>query len=308
MGGMATEILQHKRTTWTNITRATPDDVRELGQRYPNFHPLDLEDILSRIERPKLDEYEDYLFLVMQFPLWDPVQRVSRPSEVDLFIGSGFLVTIHDGSLRALSRLFEQCRDDEKTRDQFLGRGASRVFYAVIDRLIDDIFPMLYKIDANIRRLEETIFMGNEREVIRELAYVRRDVLAMRRIMHPQIEIISNLERIERPYIHGELDVYFGDILDHLRKAEDMVTDYGEVVTGLVDTTNTVATMETNEIIRILTIISVIIMPLEVIVGFFGMNVALPLQDYDFAVGLIMGGMVAVSLFLLFYFKRRRWM
>lgn len=307
MESMATEILQHKRTTWTNITRATPDDVRELGGRYPNFHPLDLEDILSRIERPKLDEYDDYLFLVMQFPLWDPIQRVSRPSEVDIFIGSGFLVTIHDGSLRALTRLYEQCQQDETTREQFMGRGASRVFYAVIDRLIDDIFPMLYKIDAKIRKLEETIFVENEREVIRELAYVRRDVIAMRRIMHPQVEIVSNLERVERTYIHDELDVYFGDILDHLRKAEDMVTDYGEMVAGLVDTTNTVATLETNEIMRILTIISVIVMPLEIIVGFYGMNVALPLQESDFAVGVIVGGMFTIAFIMMVYFKRRRW-
>ena len=307
---MATEILQHKRTTWTNITRATPDDVRALAERYPQFHPLDLEDILSRIERPKLDEYDDYLFLVMQFPLWDPVQRVSRPAEVDIFIGSGFLVTIHDGSLRALTRLYEQCQveDDPSIREQFMGRGASRVFYAVIDRLIDGIFPMLYKIDTKIRKLEETIFVENEREVIRELAYVRRDVIAMRRIMHPQVEILSNLERIERPYIHDELDVYFGDILDHLRKAEDMVTDYGEVVAGLVDTTNTVATLETNEIMRILTIISVIVMPLEIIVGFYGMNVGLPGQNNEWAVWAIIGGMITISLSLLLYFRRRRWL
>jgi magnesium transporter len=304
---MATEILQHKRTTWTNITRVTPDDVKALSERFSQFHPLDLEDLQSRIERPKMDEYEDYLFLVMQFPLWDPVQRVSRPSELDIFIGSGYVVTVHDGTLRALTRLFEECQNNEKIRDQFMGRGASRVFYAVIDRLVDDIFPMLYKVDAKIRKLEEIIFSDSERQVIRELAFVRRDVIAMRRIMHPQIEIIANLERVERPYIHDELDVYFGDILDHLRKAEDMVIDYHEVVAGLVDTTNTVATIYTNDIVRILTIISVIMLPLEIIVGYYGMNVPLPLQNSDFAIGFITGGMVIIALSLLLYFNRRGW-
>ena len=304
---MATQILQHKRITWTNIVRATPEDIKLLAERYPNFHPLDLEDLLSRIERPKMDEYDDYMFVVMQFPLWDPVQRVSRPTEVDFFIGNGFIVTAHDGSLRALSRFFDQCQHDERIREQYLGKGASRVFYTVIDRLVDDIFPMLYKIDAKIRKLEEIIFIASEREVIQELAYVRRDVIAMRRIMHPQIEIIANLEQAERSYIHDELEEYFGDILDHLRKAEDMVSDYGEVVTGLVDTTNTVAALYTNDIIRILTIITVIIMPLEVIVGFFGMNVPLPFQENGFAVGFVIGIMVATGTILIMFFRKRRW-
>ena len=95
---MATQMIQHGRVTWTNIERVTPDDIRLLTEAYPHFHPLDLEDLQSRIERPKIDEYDDYLFVVMQFPLWDPVQRVSRAAEVDMFVGSGYLVTASDGS------------------------------------------------------------------------------------------------------------------------------------------------------------------------------------------------------------------
>jgi magnesium transporter len=304
---MTTDILDFGRTTWTNIVRPTPDDVKQLAERYPTFHPLDLEDILSRIERPKIDEYDDYLFVVMQFPLWDPVQRVSRSAEVDFFVGSGFVVTIHDGSLRAMNFLFEQCRDNAEVRQRLMGRGASRVFYAAIDRMVDDILPMIYKIDAKIRKLEETIFQESERAIIRELAYVRRDIIAMRRIMHPQVAILTNLENVDRPYIHEDLDVYFGDILDHLRKAEDMITDYGEVVAGLVDTTNTVATLYTNDIMRILTIISVIFLPLEVIVGFYGMNIVLPLQESDFAVGFVSGGMIGVAALMLYYFRHRNW-
>jgi magnesium transporter len=304
---MATQLLQDKRTTWTNITRATPDDVKRLTERYKAFHPLNLEDLLSRIERPKMDEYDTYMFLVLHFPLWDAVQRVSRPAEVDIFVGQGYVVTVHDGTLRALNKLFTQCQDDDEFREQFLGRGASRVFYALIDRLVDDIFPMLYKIDTKIRKLEEAIFEESEREVIQELAYVRRDIIAMRRIMHPQVEIIGKLEQIDRPYIHDELEEYFGDILDHLRKAEDMVADYGEVVAGLADTTNTVATIYTNDIIRTLTIISIVIMPLEVIVGFFGMNVLLPFQEFDFAVGVVFGMMVTTAGALIAYFHHRKW-
>lgn len=306
---MTTYTLRHNRLTWTNIVRATPEDVAKLRDDYPHFHPLDLEDLLSRIERPKIDEYVDYLFVVMQFPIWDPVQRISRPSEVDMFIGSGFLITAHDGTLKPLDRLYKQCDSDERFRAQIMGQGAGRLFYNVIDRLVDYIFPILYKVDGNIRRLEDEIFDESERrKVLQELAVVRRDVLALGRIVRPQIEVLRSLEDIERPYIQGNLEVYFGDILDHLNKASDLINDHREVVTGLADTANTLANLHTNEIIRVLTIISVIMMPLTVVSGIFGMNVTLPFQSHPFAFGIVIGVMLAIVTFMLFIFQSRRWL
>ncbi|MBN1967681.1 MAG: magnesium transporter CorA family protein, partial [Anaerolineae bacterium] len=216
---MATQTIQHGRVTWTNIERLTPQDSQNLQAVYPHFHPLDLEDLQSRIERPKIDEYDDYLFVVMQFPLWDPIQRVSRASEVDMFVGSGYLVTVSDGSLKPLRHLFEQCQSNEELREQVMGRGASKIFYTVIDRLVDYLFPILYKVDANIRELEEEIFTEDSRQVIQDLSFIRRDIIALRRIIRPQLAIVENLENVDRPFIREDLDVYFGDILDHLVKA-----------------------------------------------------------------------------------------
>lgn len=305
---MAFEVIQYNRVTWTNIIRTMPEDVEYLRREYPHFHPLDLEDLMSTIERPKLDEYDDYLFVVLQFPIWDPVRKLSRPSEVDIFVGSGYLVTAHDGKLKPLETLFRQCQSDESIRQQFMGRGASKVFYAVIDYLVDYLFPMMYKIDAKIRRLEEEIFMVNERRVIQDLALVRRDIIALRRIVQPQIAILQNLERIDRAYIREELDVYFGDILDHLNKATDLIAYHGEVVFGLTDTANTLANLYTNDIMRILTLISVIMMPLTLVSGIYGMNVMLPLAESPIAfVGILMF-MVVIALSMLFVFRRRGWL
>lgn len=263
---------------------------------------------MSTIERPKLDEYDDYLFVVLQFPIWDPVRRVSRPSEVDIFVGSGYLVTAHDGKLKPLYHFFQQCQSDDMIRDQFMSRGASKVFYAVIDQLVDYLFPMLYKIDANIRRLEEDIFVVSERRIIQELAIVRRDIIAMRRIVQPQVSILQTLEEIDRAYIRDELDVYFGDILDHLNKATDLIMYHGEVVFGLTDTANTLANLYTNDIMRILTVISVIMMPLTLLSGIYGMNVILPLQDNSSTFVFIMGGMVFITGGMLYIFYRRGWL
>ncbi len=305
---MTTQAIKYGRVTWTNIVRPTQEDIEALGEAYPHFHPLDLEDTLSRIERPKIDEYDDYLFVVMHFPLWDPVHRVSRPSEVDMFIGSGYLVTVHDGVLKPLNELFQHCLEDEDVRRELMSHGASRVFYAVIDRLVDYIFPILYKVDANIRAIEEDIFTESTRHVMQAISFVRRDVIALRRIIRPQIPIVSNLERVDRPFIHEELEEYFGDILDHLYRARDILDDHAEVIAGLAETADTMASYHINEVMRILTVFSVIMMPLELIAGCYGMNVLLPFEDHPVAFAALMALMGLTVIVMLIFFKSQRWL
>lgn len=305
---MATQTIKHGRVTWTNIERITPQDLEDLKATYPHFHPLDLEDLQSRIERPKIDEYDDYLFVVMHFPLWDPVQRVSRAAEVDVFVGSGYLVTVSDGTLKPLRHFFEQCQNNSEIREQFMGRGASKVFYAVIDRLVDYIFPILYKVDANIRDLEEEIFTEDSRQIIQDMSFIRRDIIALRRIIRPQLVIVENLEKVDRPYIREDLDVYFGDILDHLIKGGDIVEEHLEIIRGLSDTADMLVSYRLNEVMRILTVISVIMMPLTLISGIYGMNVALPLQEFVGAFWLIIALMFSIGLGMLVFFRHRGWL
>ncbi len=304
---MSMETIQHGRVFWTNIERATAQDINELRERYPYFHPLDLEDLQSRIERPKIDDYDDYLFVVMQFPIWDPIQRISRATEVDMFVGPGYLVTSSDGTLKPLRQLFEQCKASEEAREQIMGRGASRIFYTVVDRLVDYILPILYKVDANIRHLEEEIFSQDSRQVMQDLAFVRRDIIALRRIIRPQIVIVGNLEKVDRTFIREDLDVYFGDIYDHIVKASEIIDDHFEVINGLADMANALVSYRLNETIQILTVISVIMLPLTLISGIYGMNIALPIQDHALAFIVVMALMATIATSMLLYFHHRGW-
>ena len=304
---MGIETLSHGRVTWVNIETPTPADMDYLREHYP-FHPLDLEDCLSRLERPKIDEYDDYLFVIMQFPVFDEAHRVSRASEIDMFIGPGYLVTVHDGNLWPIARLFDGCQTDEALRGKHMGRGASRLMHDVIDRLVDYCFPILYKVDANIREIEEDIFTDNVPDLLQEISWVRRDIIALQRIVKPQIAIISNLEHKDRPFIRDDLDVYFGDVLDHLYKAWDLLEDHRDVIDGLSDTANTLTSHRTNEVIKILTIISVIMLPLTLLSGIYGMNLELPLNEnspYSFVVIILL--MVLIAGGMIVYFKKRRW-
>ncbi|RPI58666.1 MAG: magnesium/cobalt transporter CorA [Chloroflexi bacterium] len=303
---MGVEVLSHRRMTWVNIEKPSPEDMAYLRERYP-FHPLDLEDCLSRIERPKVDEYDEYLFIIMQFPVFDSTRRVSRPGEVDIFIGAGYLVSVHDGNLWPIAKFFDDCQADEAVRERHMGGGASLLLHDIVDRLVDYCFPILYKVDANIREIEEDIFTEDLRGVVQEISWVRRDVISLQRIVKPQIAIVANLEHKDRPFIREELEVYFGDVLDHLYKAWDMLEDHRDVVEGLSDTANVLTSFRINDVIKILTIISVIMLPLTLVSGIYGMNIPLPLMDHPLAFLFILLLMVAMAGSMILYFKKRRW-
>lgn len=305
---MGSQSIEYGRITWTNIIHATPDDITHLHRQYPQFHPLDLEDCLSRIERPKIDEYDAYLFIVMHFPIWDHIGRISRPSEVDFFVGSGFLVTVHDGELKALGSFFADLEEDESKRDKYMVNGAGALLHSIVDRLVDNIFPMLYKLDGNIRQIEENLFSEDSRQVIQDISIMRRDITVLRRILRPQVAILANLEQVDRVYIREDLDNYFGDILDHLQKACDIVDEHAEVIVSLADTSSALASHRINEVIRILTVISVIMLPLTLISGIMGMNISVPFENQPAAFVSVIALMAVVSIVMLGAFKAKGWL
>lgn len=302
---MSVAAITHQRLTWVNIENPTPEDVAYLRKHYP-FHPLDLEDVLSQIERPKIDEYDDYLFIVMHFPVFDEDRKVTRSSEVDFFIGAGYLITIHDGRLKTLNALFAACQNDGMARSKQMGRGSGRLLYTILDAMVDYNFAMLRKVDAKIRAIEEDMFRENMRAIVQEISLVRRDIIALRRVVKPQISIVSNLERKERAFIQEELDVYFGDIADGFSRAWDILEDYREVIEGLSETSDSVTSYRINDVMRILTVISVLMLPLTLITGIYGMNLEwLPAADSFYGFFVIMAFMALVAGSMLFYFRKR---
>ncbi len=306
------EMVTHGRLTWVYIEKPTRGEVTYLAEHF-NFHPLNLDDVTSRIQRPKIDEYEDHLFIVLHFPVYDKENRVTTPSEVDIFIGENYLVTVHcSGDLKPLAKFFKECQIDEETRQTYMGRSSSYLLYHILDRLVNYCFPILNKVIENLEKAEDFIFARAVPETVREISLIRRDLISFRRVVHPQIGVVEALEREEYPFFKEDPEIYFGDIADHIRKIWDGLEDCKEVVDGLVDTSNWLTSHRIQEIMRILTIIMAIMAPGTLIASIFGMNVALP-GGID--VGIISYTTLAVILFImlliavamLFYFRRRRW-
>lgn len=300
-------IIEHNMLRWYDIRAITPATIDYLRDEFA-FHPLALDDVTSRLQRPKIDVYDAFLFIVVQFPRHDKTTRTTFASEVDLFVGSNFVITIHDGSLKPLVRMFDGALESEESRETLMSRTSGYLLYYIIDRLVDYCFPIVDRMSERIENIEDIIFERSGLSVVQEISIVRRDLIALRRIIKPQMAVVGQLEHRDLPFVRGDIDVYFGDVADHLAKIWDSLEDEKEVLEGLSSTFDSLATHRLNDIIKTLTIISVVILPLSLITGVFGMNVPIPFGSSSLSLLLILGIMALTAVGMLMLFRVRRWL
>lgn len=297
---------------WINIEQPGPVD-RAWLQEHFDFHPLDYEDVASRNQRPKIDEYPDYLFIVLHFPVYDKTVGRLNTAELDMFVGPDFLITLPNRPIPPVEYLFERCRSSEEMREQLLSNGPGYLLYRIVDDSFDYCFPMLRKVGNKLEQIEEDIFLGRSEEVVRDISNVKQEIINFRKIIRPQRSTLRDLERTKQRYMAKSLDVYFDDIQDASERIWDMLENYKEVVEALEETNESVISHHVNDILRVLTAISVMVLPLTLIASVFGMNVGLPGGGdpathslLTFAV--IMAIMAAVLAGMLAYFRRRGWL
>jgi magnesium transporter len=306
------EQVIYNGLTWINIEKPTPRETGHLAQNYP-FHPLDLDDCLSRIQRPKIDEYDDYLFIVLHFPLFSAEARVTIPSQVSIFISKDYIITLHAGALKPLVKLFRECQLNEETcRDNMKSTGY--LLYRIIDRLVDYCLPITNKIMANIEKVEDAIFDTIERGTVKEISILRRDIIAFRRVIWPMRAVISTLERKTNHLTRREdMEVYWGDLIDHVDKIWDTLDECKEIIEGLKDTNDSLYSYRTNEIIRVFTVLAVIVAIPLTIVGIYGMNIGLPGGARSSGEGSYISFVILLSIIfsitggVLYFFHHRHW-
>jgi magnesium transporter len=301
------EIVESPGLRWINIERPRPVDLAWLGERF-DFHPLDYEDVGSRNQRPKVDEYDDYLFIVLHFPRYDKSVGRLTAAEVDLFVGPDFLITIPNEPLQPIEYLFERVRTNEDLRESIFSKGSGYLLYKIVDDLVDASFPMLRKIGNKLERIEEEIFEGDSADVVRDISNVKQEIINFRKIVRPQRPAFQDLERNKARYIADDLEIYFEDINDASERVWDMLENYKEVVEALDDTNESAIAHRTNETFRVLTAISVIVLPLTLVASIWGMNVRVPGEGDSLAFYLVLGLMLAMLVGLIAYFRRRGWL
>ncbi len=301
------EIIEFPGLRWINIERPRQVDLAWLQERF-EFHPLDYEDVVSRNQRPKVDEYDDYLFIVLHFPRYDKQVGRLNGAELDLFVGPDFLITIPNEPLQPIEYLFERCRTNEEQRESLFSKGPGYLLYKIVDECVDASFPMLRKIGNKLERIEEEIFEGNSAEVVRDISNVKQEIINFRKIVRPQRPAIADLERNKARYMADDLDIYFEDINDASERIWDMLENYKEVVEALESTNEAQIAHRTNETFRVLTAISVIVLPLTLVASIWGMNVGVPGEEDTTAFWEILVAMFLLLSGMAYYFRRRGWL
>ncbi|HEX8649121.1 MAG TPA: magnesium transporter CorA family protein [Thermoleophilaceae bacterium] len=301
------EVVEHGGLRWINIERPGPLDRAWLEEHF-EFHALDYEDVGSRNQRPKIDEYDDYLFIVLHFPVFDKTIGRLNAGELDIFIGPGYLITLPNVPLRPVEYLFERCRVSEDTRDQFFSQGAGYLLYRIVDDSFDYCFPMLRKVGNKLDRIEEDIFEGRSEEVVRDISNVKQEIINFRKIIRPQRQVLRDLEKAKQRFLIEEHELYFDDVVDASERIWDMLENYKEVIEALEDTNESVLAHRVNDVLRVLTAFSVVILPLTLLASLWGMNVGVPGEDSEAAFWIIVGSMVALLASMLGYFRHRSWL
>jgi magnesium transporter len=292
---------------WIHVERPGTVERAWLEEHF-EFHPLELEDVASRNQRPKIDENPDYLFIVLHFPVFDKSVGRLNAAELDMFIGPDFLITLPNQPIPPVDYLFERCESSEEMREALMSKGSGYLLYKIVDDSFDYCFPMLRKMGNKLEAVEEDIFEGRSEEVVRDISNAKQEIINFRKIIRPQRPVLRDLERTKQRYLAPEMDVYFDDIVDASERIWDMLENYKEVVEALEDTNESVLSHRVNDVLRILTAFNLVILPLTLIGTIWGMNVRVPGQGSIEAFWLILAGMVGVLTWLLVFFKRRGWL
>jgi magnesium transporter len=299
--------LESAGLTWVHVDAPDHETAVELAERF-GWHPLDVEDILSRRQRPKVDDYPEYLFAVLHFPRYDSAVQRLNAAELDMFLGPDYLVTLPNVELLPVTRLFNRCADDEDFRDQLFAKGSGRLLYEVLDDLFDYCFPILDKIAYKLDRIEDDIHERRSEELVRDISNVKQEIISYRKIIKPQRPTLRLLERNVERFLPEDLELYFDDLVDASERIWDLLDNYKEVVEALEDTNESVIAHRHNDVLRVLTVFSVILLPLTLIASIFGMNVAYPGEGTTGAFWVIAAAMVGVIFGMLGFFRWKRWL
>ena len=291
-------------TLWVDL-KAPGDAERRLLSEVFGFHPLSVEDAVSALQFPKIEAYPGYLYVVLHGIDAEPQQTQFATRDVDFFLGRNYLVTVHDGDSRSIDAIREMCDRHE----HILKEGPVALMHRIVDRMIDNYRPVFEEIEARVGRLEEEAFAGHER-LSRRVMRLKRDVSSMRRVLVPQRDAIGRLARREFPMISDEMTYRFRDVYDHVVRWTEEAILFQDRITGIFEVNLSSVSNRLNQVMKLLTVMSTIFLPLTVLTGMWGMNITIPHfpGGPDVQFWWILGLMIVICVAMLVFFRRNKWL
>ena len=292
---------------WHHILSPSEDDLEFLSDNF-YFHPLDLEDCRSKInQRPKIDIYDDYYFLILHFPSFDDSGKFIRTREVKIFWGEDFVITI--GSAHwVVTDTFFKTKEQIDNKEEFEYGTSDKLLYYILEQLMRETLVLMRKVGQDVEFLNGQLFNKKAVTIIERISITRKNIILLNTIFKPQIPLFHNFETGKIEGFAENMEDYWGNILDYFQRMWDMIEDYQELIEGLSKTFDSLQATKINEIMKVLTFFSTILLPLTFVTGLYGMNVGLPLQNDPNSFFVIMGLMLLIVVIMVFYFKRKKWM
>ncbi|OQX77165.1 MAG: hypothetical protein B6D61_07635 [Bacteroidetes bacterium 4484_249] len=301
------ETIKIGTLRWHHILNPSDEDLEFLSDNF-HFHPLDIEDCRSEFnQRPKVDIYDDYYFMILHFPFFDPKKQFLRTREVKIFWGEDYVITI-GRTAWVITEMFKEGKEQEVKGEEFEVGTSDALLYNILEKLMKTTRIIIRKIGDKVDNVNGALFDIKAERTIENISIIRKNIILLNTIFKPQLPLFAKFESGQIEGYADNMEDYWGNILDYYKQMWDMTEDYAELIEGLSQTFDSLQANRTNEIIKILTLISSILLPLTFLTGLYGMNVNLPLQDDPRSFWIVLGAMVVIVVFMYTLFKRKKWM
>jgi magnesium transporter len=290
---------------WVDLSTPTPEEGRILSDIF-HFHPLSVEDAMSEIHYPKVEPYEGYLYLILHGIDFHDGRQDFQTHDIDFFLGPNYLVTVHDGHSRSIAKLKEICQQHEHV----LAEGPVALLHRIVDSMVDNYRPEVDKLEDEINELEDEAILGHRPNLVRQILAVKRDLAMLRRVLIPQRDAVGRLARREFPQISDEMTYRFRDVYDHLVRLTEEAVLFQDRVTGILEAHLSTVSNRLNQVMKVLTVMSTIFMPMTVLTGMWGMNIMIPTFPGGAAAQFwwVSGIMTAISVVMLAIFRFIGWL
>ncbi len=297
--------IQTSKITWIDFTEPSADEILFLKKM--KIHPLALEEFSTPSARPKASLYGNCLYLTLHIPLFDRLNRRTFPSELDIVLTDKYLITGHDQDIFQLREFFNKLKKSKKMRDKYMSQSPGYLLYYIVEILLQSCFPKIDHINKNLDRIEEEIFKGNEREMVHEISYVKRDILNFRRTLKPQKAVLESLTRENYPLFDSELRNYYQDLIGTNIRVWSALENAKEVIESLEDTNDALLSNKLNHTMKVLTVFNGIMLPVMIISNTLAMSASIPFGHNPYAYWIWMGIMVLISIITIGIFKLKKW-
>ncbi|MFH1328497.1 MAG: magnesium/cobalt transporter CorA [Candidatus Bathyarchaeota archaeon] len=292
-----------KEMFWVDIEAPTESDLKLMSEVL-NFHPLAIEDCIHEQTRPKIDDYEGYKLIVFHGINFNPGEHRLDTIDLKIFLGSNYIVTVHDKTLQSIA----VTKSRLEKNPQLLETGPDRILYRILDELVDRYFSVINDLDEKLTKIENNIFETFSKESLQQIFSSKKEVLALKKLVSPQMEVLKTLTYRESPYISPSTQLYLRDVYDHMLRIFDTLENQRDLLSTTMDSYLSQVSNRMNEVMKALSIVATIMLPLSFLTGLYGTNfILLPGAEDPLGFWLLIAGMISVAGVMVMYFRRKKW-